>query len=297
MHARVIYIAGSGRAGSTLLERVLNASPTAFALGEFHCLWRLPAERIVCACGQPFVRCGFWTETMARSGLGEAGLARLRLLEAKVARSLFIARRRFSLAALRRDADVRDYLTLQQQVFDAVAQVTGARHLIDSSKAGPRAWLMGTEPNNLLLHLHRDAVDVIASWRQPKWDPSLNAPMHKPSVSAAAWDWIKAEAWAGALGRQRTVRRIDYATLARAPQQALRDALGSDAPSLIDSIPWLDECRVPPAAEYHSLNGNPDRFSAGPITIAARPTSLARLPASDRWSVRLIGGLLDRVAP
>ena len=293
----LLYLVGSGRGGSTLLERVLNSSPTAFALGEFHCLWRLPVERIVCACGQPFARCEFWTGAMARSGLGTQGLARLRELEPLVARSHVIARRRFSLAALDADARVRQYLALQQAVLDAVARDSGATWLIDSSKAGPRAWLVATDVRPLLLHLHRDAVDVLASWRQPKWDPSLKAPMHKPSVAAAAVDWIKAEAWATSLAARRPVRRIDYAQLVSAPREALARALAADAPALVESIQWLDERSVRPSPAYHSLNGNPDRFDAGAITIAARPPALARLPSRDRWAIRLIGGLLDKVAP
>lgn len=294
---RVVYLVGSGRGGSTLLERVLNSSPAAFALGEFHCLWRLPPERIVCACGQPFARCEFWTGAMARSGLGEVGLARLRVLEPAVARSHVVMRHRFSLAALGADARVREYLALQQAVLDAVAHDSGARWLIDSSKAGPRAWLVATDVRALLLHLRRDAVDVLASWRQPKWDPSLNAPMHKPSVAAAAMDWIKAEAWAASLAARRPVRCIDYAQLVNAPREALVVALSADAPELVDTIQWLSERSVQPSPAYHSLNGNPDRFEPGPITITARPPALSRLPSRDRWAIRLIGGLLDRVAP
>jgi hypothetical protein len=295
--ARLVYLVGPGRGGSTLFERVLNSSAKAFALGEFHCLWRLDTARIVCACGQAFNDCGFWRAVMAQSGLGSDGLASLRLLERQVVRSLFIVRQGLSLKAIRRDPRVHEYLALQQRVFDAVSAETGASYLIDSSKAGPRAWLVATQARNLVVQLHRDAVEVLTSWRQPKWDPPLNAPMHKPSVAAAAIDWWKAEAWAAALAARRTVVRIDYAGLVAQPRPVLEQALAAQAAGLVASVQWLDDRSVTPSAEYHSLNGNPDRFNAGPIMIASRPPGLERLPVSDRVAIRLMGGLLDRLAP
>ena len=94
---RAIYVVGPGRGGSTLLERVLNTSPQAFALGEFHCLWRLPRERILCACGAAFDRCDFWQAVMRRSALGDDGLRDLRRLEWQVARSGYLLRQGLNL--------------------------------------------------------------------------------------------------------------------------------------------------------------------------------------------------------
>jgi hypothetical protein len=293
----ILYVVGPGRGGSTLFERLLNSSPEAFALGEFHCLWRLPRRAIVCACGAAFDDCGFWGAVMARSGLAEPDLAELRRLEQQVARSGFVARRGLSLRALADDPMVQAYLALQQRVFDAVADESGATCLVDSSKAGPRAWLLATQPANVLLRLRRDAVDVLSSWRQPKWDPSLNAPMHKPSVAVAGLDWWKAEAWAAALARRRPVQRLDYARLVERPREQIERSLGDSLPAVVGSIQWLDSHSVQPAASYHSLNGNPDRFDAGPIRIRARPPALDKLSPPDRLAVRLVGGLLDRVSP
>src|SRR6266516_3342272 len=64
---RVVYIAGLGRSGSTLLERLLGELPGVCAVGEVVHMWRrsiVDDER--CGCGEPFARCGFWR------GVGEA---------------------------------------------------------------------------------------------------------------------------------------------------------------------------------------------------------------------------------
>lgn len=294
---QVIYVVGPGRGGSTLLERVLNTSSQAFALGEFHCLWRLPRERLLCACGQSFDACDFWQGVMHDSDLGDEGLAELRRLEWQVARSGYLLRQGLRLRQLAEQAPVQDYLALQGQVYRAIATRSGARYLVDTSKAGPRAWLLGTAARHTVLHLHRPAVDVLTSWRQPKWNPALQGPMRKPPVLGAGADWLKAEAWARALGHRRPVRRLDYAALVQAPRAALGQALDPVAPGLVDSLAWQDERSLQPAASYHSLNGNPNRFDTGLITVRPHPPALHRLPWAERQAVRLVGGALDRSAP
>ncbi len=292
--AGLLYVVGPGRGGSTLFERVLNSAPGSFALGEFHCLWRLDPDRILCACGRGFARCGFWQSVMSRSGIGAQELARWRQLESEVARSGLIARHGFSVTALRRHAGVVDYLALQETVLANVRMASGCTTLIDSSKAGPRAWLVATDPDAVIVHLHRDAVDVLTSWRRPKWDPSLGAPMHKPAVASAALDWWKVERLAQALARQRPVHRIDYDAFVAQPRAVIDASL---AGAIAGGVAWLDERRVDGSAPYHSLNGNPDRFDSGPITIAARERAVHLLPAPDRIAVRTVGGLLDLMLP
>lgn len=58
---RLLYLAGIGRSGSTLLERLLGEVPGVCSLGEVTHLWRrgvLRNER--CGCGTPFLDCPFW---------------------------------------------------------------------------------------------------------------------------------------------------------------------------------------------------------------------------------------------
>jgi len=67
---RVIYIAGSGRSGSTLVERTLGAIPGWVNIGELIELFRKPSVAAeLCGCGQPFSSCVFWYE-VGRSAFG-----------------------------------------------------------------------------------------------------------------------------------------------------------------------------------------------------------------------------------
>ena len=67
MTVRVLYMAGTGRSGSTLLARILDRADGVVAAGELRYLWqRGLLEDRVCGCGEPFSRCPFWTEVIDR---------------------------------------------------------------------------------------------------------------------------------------------------------------------------------------------------------------------------------------
>lgn len=291
----LIYIAGSGRSGSTLLERMLHSSPEVFALGEFHCLWRMPKEAIACSCGSAFAGDPFWHRASARAGLDAAMIAELRSLEEQISRSGFIARHRFSLDRLRANPQVSRFLELQHRLFAAIAAETGARVLVDSSKAGPRAWLLATDPGVRVIHLYRDPAEVLASWRSRKFDPGLGTDMKRPPIRTALGDWWKAEHFSRLLGARRPVTRIDYARLCTAPRrhfEAMAAQLGMSVPL---APQWIAPDSFAQGANYHSLNGNPDRFDRGPVKVQRRQVQWNGVPKIERPAIRMVAGVLRTV--
>ncbi|MFT4082228.1 MAG: hypothetical protein QM638_06555, partial [Nocardioides sp.] len=63
---RVLYLAGAGRSGSTVVARYLAARLDAVHLGEVRYLWeRGVGEGQLCECGTPFGACPFWTRVLA----------------------------------------------------------------------------------------------------------------------------------------------------------------------------------------------------------------------------------------
>ena len=68
MRARVLFIGGWGRSGSTLLDRVLGHVPGVVSLGEVREIWvRGVIEDRPCGCDRPFSECPFWTEVGDRA--------------------------------------------------------------------------------------------------------------------------------------------------------------------------------------------------------------------------------------
>jgi hypothetical protein len=288
----VVYISGSGRSGSTMLERVLHSAPGVTALGEFHCLWRLDPGAIACSCGGAFPSDPFWVEVLARAGVGDAELAELRSLELAVCRSGYLARHGFSLARLAAQPPVQRFVTLQRALFDAVAATSGASVLVDSSKAGPRAWLLALDPAVHFVHLHRDPADVLVSWRSIKFDPGLGTAMKRMPVHAAALDWWKVDRLAALLARQRKVVRVDYRTLCAAPRKTV-GGIWNDLGIVPQGEPqWLSPDTVQPGADYHSLNGNPDRFDSSPFRISQRRADWTRIAPRERPLIRATAGAL-----
>lgn len=287
----LLYISGSGRSGSTLVERLLHASPRFVAVGEFHVLWRLPADQITCSCGRKLPEDPFWDAVLSRAGITLATMAELSRLEAKVARSGHVVRAGFRLSSLADDSDVAAFLAPQQAIFDAVRSISGRAIVVDSSKAGPRAWLLAAAGAHVL-HLWRHPAEVIASWRSKKFDQGLGTLMARPSVATAAAEWWKVEHLARRLARQHPVAMLDYDRLCVAPRAALAAALAASGLAGDAGIPWQDGHNVLPGADYHSLNGNPDRFDRGAITVRARAVDRSRLEPADRALVPLAGGLL-----
>ena len=237
---KVIYISGAGRCGSTLLERILHSAENVTSVGELHCLWRLPAEAITCSCGNAFVADAHWRAILSAAGFDAATLAELRQLEDSVCHSGFIARHRFSIDSLRDDPRVQQFLELQFRLFDAIAEVDGSTVVVDSSKAGPRAWLMACDPRVKVLHLHRDPADVIVSWRSVKFDPGLGTAMKRMPIRGAALDWWKVDRLAALLARVHPVIRVDYRELCASPQTVVANVLAAMEIALAPGPQWAD---------------------------------------------------------
>ena len=58
----LVYIASSGRSGSTLLELILNNFDEVWTVGELNILpWEIKETTQFCGCGQEVKNCGFWS--------------------------------------------------------------------------------------------------------------------------------------------------------------------------------------------------------------------------------------------
>src|SRR5579859_4585308 len=134
----VVYIAGSGRSGSTLLERALGGTPGFTNVGELIDLYRRTAvhgER--CGCGQAFAECPFWSRVGDRAfgGWPEHRLMAVHQLQEKVARQRHMPRLlAMPLAGHRFRADVAAYGASYARLYGAIAVEAGVACVVDASK-------------------------------------------------------------------------------------------------------------------------------------------------------------------
>ena len=61
----MVYIAGSGRSGSTILDNILGQIGGWASAGELRFLWErgVLGDRL-CGCGERFSVCPFWTQVL-----------------------------------------------------------------------------------------------------------------------------------------------------------------------------------------------------------------------------------------
>ena len=168
---RVLYVAGWGRSGSTLLDRLLGQVPGVFSAGELRDIWqRGVMENRLCGCGAAFHDCEVWRKVgeVAFGGWSELDVDDAQALRLRLDRPWSPPRVLGSRLTPELDEDVERYVGYLQRLYGAIAQVTDARLIVDSSKIPTYAMLLRRVPGMDLraLHLVRDPRGVVHSWQK-----------------------------------------------------------------------------------------------------------------------------------
>ena len=167
---RVIYLGGQGRSGTTLLERALGELPGVLSVGETVHLWdRGLRDNQLCGCGEPFhsvlVLAVGGRRRIRRLGhprRRRGGVAALRGRPQPVPAAARPSRAVPSLPASATPATS----TRLAQLYRAIAEVSGSRVIIDSSKHASYALMLSQVPglDLRLLHVVRDSRAVAHAW-------------------------------------------------------------------------------------------------------------------------------------
>lgn len=279
----ILCITGWCRNGSTIIGNVLNEIPGFFHVGEIHFLWKNSVGKGAnnsCGCGKPLTECDIWTRVL------DAGRPPGVTPEAHAAtvirRQLTRARTRHTWRLLRgglHDDVVRAHARLMTTTYHKVAELTGARVLVDTTKIPGESALLphldGVEP--YFVHLVRDPRAVAQSWSHWK---DYAFPM-SAARSTAYWRGFNSAA---------------QAIMRRWPQRSMflrYEDFIADPVATIERL--LRLCGADPATNpmtggrtielhtNHTVTGNPDRFHTGPTLIRDRDdTWRARLPLRAR---------------
>jgi sulfotransferase family protein len=292
----VLYIGGLGRSGSTLVERLAGQLPGACAVGEIVHLWqRGITEGERCGCGAAFGQCPFWQRAgkTAFGGWHELDVGRFAALRAQVDRNRFIPRLAARPAWVGPDPALAEYLSYYARLYAAVAEVSGAGLVIDSSKHPSLAhclrWAPGVDLR--VVHLVRDSRAVAYSWgrqvRRPDTDRESYMTRYSPAVAAVQWNGQNAAFYLLArLGCP--VMRLKYEDFVAAPRAALdRIAAFAGLPAG-SGFAFLGTGAGGWSAELelgHSVSGNPMRFATGKVAISRDERWRADMPAGQRRAV------------
>lgn len=173
---RVVYVMGAGRSGSTVLDVILGSHPEVFGTGELIHIFREEAlHRANCACGEPRDECPVWTQVRDRwcELTGQSDILNHRELYRRFCHIQSLDLGLKSWMRLRRREDrqsdqLKQCLQQTSALYQAIAEVSGRRVIVESSKNPLRARLLSLsgDLDVRLIHLVRDARGV--AWSRMK---------------------------------------------------------------------------------------------------------------------------------
>lgn len=164
----VVYIAGYGRSGSTLLDMILGSHEDIIGTGELTFLFNEVLAGRPCACSQALVDCPLWGPVLER--VAKRGFTWYEAAAVTRSRDGVLGRR----------ADPARYGVLWTELITALREESGKSVVVDSSKSARRTvrrtrMLHAHTPNSLrTIHLVRDPADVMQSV-QRGYNTSLEA--------------------------------------------------------------------------------------------------------------------------
>ncbi|MEL6771018.1 MAG: sulfotransferase [Bacteroidota bacterium] len=292
---KVLFIAGWGRSGSTLVGNVLGSVDGLVHLGEVRHVWeRGVRDNAVCGCGERFDACPVWRPAFDAAfpaidypnGVDWAHMARVReaLPQIKgLLPHLLKGCTEFGYP------EAADYHADLRRMYQALRESSGARVLVDSSKFPSYAEsLRQTGAVDLyLLHLVRDPRASAYSWRKKitRQDGGGAAEMQRFSTAASARKW---SAWNGVIELMRRrdptrYQRLRYEDFIAAPEASVRrvlDWIGEPAEVLPFAAP--DAVAM---GENHTVWGNPKRTAGGTVQLRMDDAWRKHLPTRDRATV------------
>jgi hypothetical protein len=275
---KVLFIAGCGRSGSTLLSATLGQVEGLVSVGELTNLWPwILEDRYPCMCGRRYHDCPFWGRVLEPDFADRPGVQEV----AAVRRALFrqpSVRRRLRAANRRAFDEAADrYASILEEVYRRVQRVSGCDVIIDNSKQPAYGYAVGRVPDceAYVLHLVRDSRAVAFSVQRHEGR----------SIPWIARYWmavnLRIEYFWGVRRPRARYLRVRYEDFAAEPRRTIQRILRfvrEDDP--LDVFP--DDRTVQLSRSNHRVEGYPSRFEAGVVEIRPDTKWSSLMPSRDR---------------
>jgi hypothetical protein len=290
---KVLFIAGPGRSGSTLLDMLLGQINGFYSTGELRFIWsRGFQQNQLCGCGKPFRECEFWTEVVKEAFGGPDSIDHTRIEKLRDAAERRVSRGSSIKGASERLAPYQEYFDACKNIYRAIHKISGCEFIIDSSKNTAHGFVLANIPQIDLftLHLIRDSRAVAYSWRREKIRPEIyweQKFMGQRKIVSSAARCSSLHRLAEKL--QHTSQQyalLRYEDLVNNPRKSLLGVfadLGIEQPSL----EFLDGFNAN-LKTSHTVSGNPVRFTNKEIKIAPDNEWQRAMAKRHKWLVTLI---------
>jgi hypothetical protein len=275
---KVLYIAGYGRSGSTLLDRLLGSTSRLHSGGEIGGVWRQGVinDRL-CSCGVRFSVCPFW-QKVGSDSFSSLQAHDIDSIERYLSR-VFPARKMWRILISRTRQRVlmsapAGFWDVTGRLYTSIRDLSGRQAVVDSSKLVTYLVMLAhvSSVDVHVVHLVRDPRAVAHSWLRPRIaDPDGRTTMGRIGVVKSAVLWMimnGAVEWI-ALTMGMSYVRVRYEDLVKDPVgiagQLRSDFLG-EAGSELAEVGHVEEEDID-LEVCHSISGNPMRFQQGRVPI------------------------------
>jgi len=291
----VLYLAGAGRSGGTIVSSILGNQPGFFYAGELRDLWTsgLRHEKM-CGCGKRVVDCDVWQAIFQRAygGLDAIDTAEMTRLRDAHSRTHRLGAALLMRASGRTTASQRLYVDRLRALHNAIRDVTGCRVIVDASRLASYGLFVSAIPDIAMcvVQLIRDPRAVAFSWTRKRRarTATREVDLRQQSVARSAIDW-NAQNLSGELLWHRVARAsmfMRYEDIVRDPAAGLGRILAlTGEPELRIKFAGPNTYDLAP---NHSVAGNAYRTQTGPVTLTLDDEWRAALPVSARRLVALL---------
>ena len=297
---KILYIAGYGRSGSTILDIILGNHSQIVSTGEVNYLlddWQ--AENRVCSCGKPYNQCEFWKDFFHK----RPSWSREKRLVRKIEHLPYLPFLWWGLVPV---SERETYRSFQRELFDYIASRGQAQKsiVLDSSKSAPNTTGRALALKEIagldvfMIHLVRGGLATLDSMLLTGSNRAIEgySRKKKPSAFRTTMVWMNANISAWLVGKRLGVGRymfLRYEDFIAEPEtvlQSIGEFGGFDAQELVEKVRENQSFLV-----GHIVGGNRVRFQKE--ILLRRDYSWIqgeRLMKFDRVVFNLLGGWLDR---
>lgn len=312
---KVLYILGYARSGTTILASLLGEIDGFFCAGELWYLWDRcfpPRSTARCGCWAVLPECPLWSavlDTLASSevsdslkacrrsagpgGISHPALSTMIELQRQADRSVrYWHPLKGIVPRIRQSEAVERFCRVQGALYQAIANQTGAKVIIDSSKLPAPAVLLSAIPEvePYFMHMVRDPRGVLFSRQRRrmqgrgKFNPALLA----VDALRCARDNLYSEAILRRFGVERRLF-VSYEGFVTKPRETI-EAIGELVGMPVDSLPLADH--VARLQIKHTVRANPNRVRSGEVEIRHDTDWQKALGTRDRLLANLLAAPL-----
>ena len=296
---RVVYIAGYGRSGTTLLDIVLGQHPDVVGAGEIAELtghvWH---ENEYCACGQPVHDCDFWSPLL-RQWLDAHPSSLMRRYEDCQEKIESLAGLSKLYSGYGRGEEFAFYSRATTRLFEAIRSRSGKSTIVDSSKNPGRAMALALIPEIDLrvIHVVRDGRGVAWSLAKPyarDVKSGLQRTIKPRPIFRTALRWsivnLGAECLSNKLGPQKfmRLRYEDFVSNPASTMERIGSFAGLDLAAIGESLQRGEAIRP-----GHQIAGNRLRMNTS-ISLSADEKWRTMMPPAQQTLFRFLGGAMLR---